>query len=63
MNENERKEGVKMCNVLDKIEARGEVKAFSNMGKSAEEIATIMNKPVEVIKDIIMSFAPQPSEQ
>lgn len=67
MNENERKEGVKMCNVLDKIEARGEVrgevKAYSNMGKSAEEIAGIMHKPVEVIKDILMSFAPQPSEQ
>ena len=53
-----------MCDVLDRIEARGEargeVKAYSNMGKTAEEIAQIMNKPVEVIKDIIKSLTPQP---
>ena len=64
-----------MCDVLDRIEARGEarseargeargeVKAYSNMGKTAEEIAQIMNKPVEVIKDILKSLTHQPSKQ
>ena len=63
--------GVSMCDVLDRVEARGEargevrgeVKAYKNMGKSAEEIASIMNKPIEVIKDILKSLTPQPSKQ